>query len=71
MCVLYVNVCMYVCVYVCMYVHVCIYILKHIHASLTRHGPLQFIYQPGGTKFQRNVPVPPQLLGNPYAHHDH
>uniref|UniRef100_A0A7S0YVV2 NADH dehydrogenase [ubiquinone] 1 beta subcomplex subunit 9 n=1 Tax=Hemiselmis tepida TaxID=464990 RepID=A0A7S0YVV2_9CRYP len=30
--------------------------------------PYRFPYRPGGTKFQRNVPVPEQFLQNPYNH---
>ncbi len=36
---------------------------------ITSVSLLQFIYTPGGSKYQRNVPVPPELLDNPYAHH--
>mmetsp|Transcript_37841 Transcript_37841/g.73922 ORF Transcript_37841/g.73922 Transcript_37841/m.73922 type:complete len:107 (+) Transcript_37841:92-412(+) len=33
--------------------------------------PYTYPYRPGGTMYQRNTPVPTELLSNPYAHKAH
>ena len=49
--------------------------LTHTHtgekklASLEHPDPYRNPYLPGSTLYQRNTPVPHELLHNPYIHH--